>query len=96
MSMDRPAPMTAEPKFYTLAELLALPPEPTLVVFKRGEYRLQTGNAWYTFDADRCTRPAELLAWIHHLSDKTWFTSRHAHQLIELANKRGVQVDFGC
>jgi hypothetical protein len=88
--------MSKEFEILTFQQLMDLPPEKTLAVFKRGEYRLQTGSGWYAFDEDRCRTPAELLAWIHHLTDKTWFTSRHAHQLIELANSRGMQVDHGC
>ena len=42
----------------------------------------------YPIELSRISSPQQLIGWILHLSDKTWFTADHLRMLILLATKR--------
>lgn len=41
----------------------------------------------YNFSGSRINTPEELINWLHHLSEKGWFTMKHVRQMISLFNK---------
>ena len=43
---------------------------------------IRTWDNPYYIDFDRIKTPEAVLAWICHLSEKTWWTDRHARELI--------------
>ena len=51
-----------------------------------------TLNGDYFIAKERIDTPAKLLGWIHHLSQKTWFTSMYTHILIsKVCNEYGFE-----
>lgn len=54
----------------------------------------QKGRLGYPIEYDRMDEPEKLLGWIHHLCSKGWITSEHIRQLIKVAEKHGVSIDY--
>ena len=42
-----------------------------------------TLHGWYHIGLDRIKTPRDLLGWVHHLSEKTWFTTELCNEFIE-------------
>ncbi len=52
------------------------------------------GRDGYRVNLDRCRTPADLLAWLLHLSEKNWITTRHLKELIEHVEfENGITVN---
>jgi hypothetical protein len=54
-------------------------------------------GCWYEIEESRCNTAAKLVDWVAHLSEKTWMTTDHVEQLIELVAIHHPHVRaFGC
>lgn len=66
----------------------------------KGKYVvLDTGQVGYKYEFPlaRCDTPSKLLAWVHHLSEKTWMSGRMIADLIEIVHEAaGVPVEFNA
>ena len=55
------------------------------------------GRDGYRIGLDRINTSGKLLNWILHLSVKNWITTRHIHELIEIAQREnGIEVNYGA
>lgn len=63
-------------------------------VFIEGGYCTFTGGGYdYSIAMSRIKTQREVLAWVHHVSSKTWATKRDMQQFVELICKaRGWSV----
>ena len=92
IAYGRRTPMIDQARRQSLTELLADQEIRQPLVRIDGESRTidivdehQKFRTWdrpYYIDFDRIKTPEAVLAWICHLSEKTWWTSRHARELI--------------
>ena len=84
----------------SLATLIAQKKEePPLVQIKRGHVVLDAESALpYEIELSRINTPAKLLEWVRHLSEKTWITAWHIHELVVTVAKACPHVNFayGC
>ncbi len=81
---------TQKSNFMSMEELFAeADSEPVLVRYSTSEgvpsFDLLVDDYWYEVEAKRCNTAAKLVDWLAHLCQKTWMTTDHVEQFIELA-----------
>lgn len=86
-----------DPTFIDLGELMRRKPL-VLVERKRGyiNVRFRPSSNEYGIENHRINTPEKLLGWIHHLCGKGQVTTEHIRQLIDVAHKNGVNIDYRC
>ena len=73
----------------TVCELLhAYPSRPPTVRETGDEYIFDAGGCAYRIPRDRCRTPREVLSWLRHLSEKTWFRPEHVADFLDLLGYR--------
>lgn len=56
------------------------------VLVKNGYITIKTPSGWdYEIELSRICGERAILGWLRHLSEKTWFTSKHACDFIDAA-----------
>jgi hypothetical protein len=56
-------------------------------IYIENEYLVLNVGCEYDISLSSIDNPIKLVWWIHHLSEKNWFTTAHAGRLIELATE---------
>ena len=73
-------------------------PAPKVVTIK-GKYFVWKHNlnsSPYEFHVDRCQNSEQVLSWIHHMTEKTWVTTSHIYQFVNLCVARGIKIDWNA
>lgn len=87
-----------EPYEITLIKLSDIPYPKALTKFIKhnNTIKLRWDNKWsYEVDLDRITSVGKLLGLILHLNSKTWITTRHISEIIEICKKQcGIKVEY--
>lgn len=65
------------------------------VFVRDGQIVLADGGFEYPIDLNRCKSAEALLGWLSHISEKSWVTTEHIHDLITLAStENGIEIDY--